>query len=164
MSDANRYVIAQPCPTCDGVGGVDLTDSMLLYGVPGGQDYASRCPDCNGSGFIVPPTIEVPFDSDPQRQRIREAMHEHGIPAGLDPGPYGVPETHRTLHATGPVIPVYPNESAEGDDSPTEYPCIAMTTSGNYYVASQSAEGVPIDGDFTAGTYVQGYTKENTRD
>lgn len=38
------------CPTCDGVGGVELTDSMTLYGVPGGSDYARRCPDCKGTG------------------------------------------------------------------------------------------------------------------
>ena len=48
---ASRAMEPKPCPNTECQDGGVLVDSMLLYGVPGGEDWAA-CETCGGVGVI----------------------------------------------------------------------------------------------------------------
>lgn len=53
-----RVVLQIPCPDCGGIGGV-VEDSMTLYGIPGGQDWARCAGGCDTDGGIDTATATV---------------------------------------------------------------------------------------------------------
>lgn len=45
------HTISVPCSNCEGIGGV-LEDSMILYGIPGGEDWTRCTAGCDPNGAV----------------------------------------------------------------------------------------------------------------
>lgn len=65
--------VTDRCPWCWGDGGF-TEDSMVLYGVPGGSDWADPCPVCNPGGARSEPLGVGAYGCDPVPVRGRERL------------------------------------------------------------------------------------------
>lgn len=63
------------CPACWGDGGFK-EDSMVLYGIPGGEDWCSPCPTCNPKGRRTEPLGVGAYGCDPIPAKGRQGLWE----------------------------------------------------------------------------------------
>ena len=63
------------CPACRGDGGFQ-EDSMVLYGVPGGSDWADPCPTCNPEGRRTEPLGVGAYGCDPIPAKGKQGLWE----------------------------------------------------------------------------------------
>lgn len=151
-------LILDPCPICKPpLGNVDHEGCHRMSWDGG----FVTCDECGGAGVVVPEWLAVGKASKEYPEHLAGGMVALDTVPGYDP--------RVTVHRiTGYVtcsdpIPVVGGEREEGDDSPVEYPCIALTTSGAYLVEHDQAEGIPLVLDVSAGEYVVQLTELDVR-